>query len=89
MEFEWDENKNLINIEKHSIDFSDIISAFDLPIVIKEDSRKNYGEQRFIALGQVQDIIFVIVFTIRKNRTRIISARKANKTEREIYYEQS
>jgi uncharacterized DUF497 family protein len=89
MEFEWDENKNLINIEKHSIDFSDIISAFDLPIVIKEDSRKNYGEQRFIALGQVQDIIFVIVFTIRKNRTRIISARKANKTEREMYYEQS
>ena len=89
MEFEWDENKNLMNIGKHSIDFNDIINAFDLPMIIKEDRRKNYGEKRFIALGHVQDVIFVIVFTIRKNRTRIISARKANKIERKLYDEQS
>jgi uncharacterized DUF497 family protein len=44
MEFEWDENKNLMNTEKHSIDFNDIINAFGLPIIIKEDRRKNYGE---------------------------------------------
>ena len=85
MEFEWDDNKNRENIHKHQIDFLDAWRIFESPILRKLDQRKDYGEKRWIGLGILFESIVVIVFTIRGEKIRIISIRKANHHERTIY----
>ena len=88
MEFEWDENKNRLNFEKHGIDFNLAKTAFDGEIVTKVDGRFDYGEIRQVALGEVEGRVLFVVYTERGDVIRIISARKANKKERNVYYDQ-
>jgi uncharacterized DUF497 family protein len=87
MDFEWDENKNNSNIFKHGIDFNDAIQVFaDPSVAVQEDTRKDYGERRFQAVGLVSEGLLLVVYTERKgNMLRIISARKANRKERFFY----
>jgi uncharacterized protein len=87
MLFIWDENKCHSNTIKHGIDFEDTKDIFQHPFVIRPDNRFDYGEKRWIALGIMFEIIIVVTFTIRDERIRIISARKANRRERGNYYE--
>ena len=87
MDFEWDENKNKINIEKHHIDFNDAKIIFGKPLIVKQDSRKQYGEIRWIAIGLLNFFVVIIIYTERDDKIRIISIRKANKKEKAIYYE--
>ena len=88
MEFEWDENKNESNKEKHGISFDEAKLAFtDNEMLTKKDSCKDYGEKRFIGIGKMQEKIIVVVYTIRKTVIRIISARKASEKEINIYHE--
>ena len=51
MKFEWDESKNLINIEKHGIDFDDAKRMFDGPMIVNIDDRHDYQETRLIGFG--------------------------------------
>jgi len=51
------------------------------------DAKRDYGEKRWIAIGQLMNFCIVIIYTIRDKKIRLISARKANIKEREIYYE--
>ncbi len=86
MHFEWDEQKNLANIRKHGIDFSDAAEAFAGPMLIALDEREEYGEDRWIALGMIQARVIAVVYTARDEDTiRIISLRKALRHERERY----
>ena len=85
MEFEWDEAKNQQNIAKHGIDFADARRMFDQPVLLRPDDRKEYGESRLITTGAMNEIVVVMAFTLREERIRIISVRKANKHERKIY----
>ena len=86
MEFEWDENKNKSNQEKHGIDFNDAKDVFeDESNIISEDLRKNYGETRWKIVGKIYGSIISVVYTIRDKVTRIISARKASRKERDEY----
>ena len=87
MKFEWDDNKNNKNIEKHGIDFSDATEAFKNPIIEKVDDRKDYGETRWIALAYLVKFVVVIVYTIRKGVYRLISVRKAKSKETAYYHE--
>ena len=50
-----------------------------------QDLRKDYKEKRYIIIGRVLSALLVVVYTIRKNTIRIISARRANKKERDSY----
>ena len=88
MEFEWDENKRLINLEKHGIDFLDAVMVFeDKRKITLTDNRKDYGEERKITIGLVQNLLVAtVVHTPRNAKTRIISARRAKQKEREDYY---
>ena len=52
MEFEWDETKRAKNLKKHGIDFEDAIRIFSGKIVGFPDSRVNYGEPRYVAIGE-------------------------------------
>jgi uncharacterized protein len=86
MQFEWDERKNTLNIQKHGIDFADVYALFEQPILALEDGRKDYKESRYIGMGYIQQRIMVLVFTRpKKDRVRIISLRKANKREQEKF----
>ena len=90
MFFEWDASKEKSNLEKHGVSFAEACLIFDSPYLSVQDKRKDYGEDRFISIGQINDepiIIIVVVHTDREGNTRIISARKASKKEREMYYE--
>ncbi len=89
MKFEWDENKNKSNQDKHGIDFNNAKEVFqDNNRKTSPDLRKDYGEDRWITVGKILDIIIVVVYTIRDTAYRIISARYAKKKEREIYKKQ-
>jgi uncharacterized DUF497 family protein len=82
--FEWDESKRLDNLAKHKIDFEDVHDLFANPFLSKRSDR--HGEQRHVAIGSLRDRIIAVVYTIRENRCRLISARKARTNEREAYY---
>lgn len=86
MEFEWDENKRKLNIRKHGIDFSDLKLAFDRPMVTRIDDREDYGETRWIALGDIGGSVVVFVYTEEDHKVRFISARRATKNEEKIYF---
>ncbi|MEH2248068.1 BrnT family toxin [Nostoc sp.] len=88
MRFEWDENKRVINISKHGIDFVDVPFVFDGDTVTVEDARYNYGEQRFVTFGLLEGRVIAVVHTENDDLIRIISARKATKYEQRIYFEQ-
>ncbi len=51
MRFVWDEPKRLANLKKHGLDFADAEKAFAGPMVLIEDSREDYDEQRMIGIG--------------------------------------
>ncbi|QQR81453.1 MAG: BrnT family toxin [Deltaproteobacteria bacterium] len=86
MKFDWDDDKNETNIKKHGIDFSDIHEMFDHPMLISPDIKNEYGEDRWIGIGQLRMIVAVIILIERQKATiRIISARKATKQERKEY----
>ncbi|MCM1160175.1 MAG: BrnT family toxin [Roseburia sp.] len=88
MKFEWDENKNIINKEKHNISFETAVYVFDDPYYIEMfDFEHSVDEDRYIAIGKVGDVLFV-VFTERKDAIRLISARLATEAERGLYYDQ-
>ena len=85
--FEWDENKRKFNLEKHGIDFVDIIETFDDQDRIEFESIRS-GEKRFQTIGIAHEVVLFLVYTLRGKKKRIISARRASKNEREAYYEE-
>ena len=89
MKFEWDEEKNDINKLKHHISFETAAYVFDDPNYIEMyDFEHSIDEDRYIAIGCVKDVLFV-VFTERKDAVRLISARLATEPERRLYYDQN
>lgn len=88
MQFEWDGSKNRANIKKHGVRFEDACKIFDGFTLDAIDNRADYGEERVISIGMLQGIAVVtVVHTDRRGVCRIISARPANKKEREYYGE--
>ena len=89
MKFEWDEDKNKTNKKKHKISFETAAHVFDDPQCIEMyDFEHSNDEDRFIAIGKVGDVLFV-VFTERRESLRLISARLATNAERSLYYDQN
>ena len=86
MEFEWDEGKRQSNLKKHGVDFIDACRIFYGCIVEYDDTRYNYGEQRFITIGEPNGRILTVVYTWRGEVRRLISARSATKNELRAYY---
>ena len=87
--FEWDENKNRINQDKHKISFDEAKTVFyDMEAIVIDDPEHSEGEERFIILGLSKTAkLLVVCHCYRKSETviRIISARKATKTETKQY----
>lgn len=86
--FEWDERKNQLNIEKHGISFETAAHVFfdqDL-LEIYDDEHSDYHEDRYIAIGRIEEVLYV-VYTDREDNIRLISARPAESFEERLYYE--
>jgi uncharacterized protein len=88
MTFVWDEKKNRDNIRKHSIDFRDVTALFNHPMLVRLDTRHDYGEDRWVAVGLLESTVAVVVLVEWEDEEtiRIISARKATAYERDQYY---
>jgi len=85
MKYEWDEAKNRKNMAKHGLSFEDAEQVFSGPCVTFEDDRFAYGEERLVTLGLLAGRLVVIAHAPRDVGTRIISMRKGNRREQEIY----
>jgi len=83
--YEWDDAKRFSNLAKHGVDF-EAVWDLDWESAIRwEDVRKNYSKIRYAALGHIGDRLFFCVYTPRGGGRRIISLRKANRGEEELY----
>lgn len=90
MIFTWDDHKNRINIIKHGLSFNSAIKVFNDPnaVILYNDQHSNL-EDRYTLIGLCDTNIIVVSFTVRTHNTyRIISARKATKSEMREYYDQ-
>lgn len=89
MVFEWDEHKNQINQRKHGISFEEVESVFDdLAAILFDDPEHSEEEERFLIIGMSNQRGICIVSHCYRGideRIRIISARKATRTEQSIY----
>jgi uncharacterized protein len=86
MGFEWDERKRRANLTKHGIDFDAAQRMFQTQIVEREDERRDYGEKRVVAYGEVNGVVLCVIYTWRGGVRRISSARRARWDERKDYY---
>jgi uncharacterized protein len=87
MAYQWNREKAATNLRKHGIDFADAVSVFadDLAITITDD---RFDEERFVTIGMdAMGRVLVVVFTLRDDEIRLISARQATRTERRQYEE--
>lgn len=88
--YEWDERKSRSNLAKHGLSFELAVEIFSGPVLVGDDPRRYetaHGvERHHIGIGEIEGIVvIVVVFTMRDERKRIISARKASRNEREAY----
>lgn len=89
MRFEWDEQKEELNIRKHHISFNIAKRVFnDINRIEIYDVQHSIDEDRYNTIGMVEDVLFV-VYTERKETIRLISARLATEKERSLYYDNS
>ncbi len=86
MKFDWDENKNQINIKRHGFDFSDAHKVFDHPMLANLDTCEDYGEDRWIGIGLFDfGVNFSIVWKVAKEELPEIKKQieKIIKTEKQ------
>ncbi|MFH1761799.1 MAG: BrnT family toxin [bacterium] len=76
MRFEWDENKNIQNIDKHGVSFEEAQKVFmDRNLKLRYDEKhSSKGEKRYFGYGKIGENILTVRFTLRRNAIRIIGA---------------
>jgi uncharacterized protein len=86
MKYSWDETKRLKNLKKHRLDFADVSQAFSGPTLTMSDDGPDYGESRFNTIGLLGLTVVVICHTESESEIRIISIRKAERHETELFF---
>ena len=87
MRYTHDAKKRAANLKKHGYDFKDAPQVIESAATVTfEDRRFDYNEQRFITLGMLREEVVVIVTAETDEEVRLISMRKAERHEEEIYY---
>jgi uncharacterized DUF497 family protein len=86
IEFEWDEH-NIGHLRKHKVEPGECEQVFfNIPLTAEPGLKHLRGEERYFALGKTNmDRTLVVIFTVRKTKLRVITARDANKKERIRY----
>lgn len=86
MRFTWDETKRQVNLNKHGLDFADVEQVFAGPLMLVEDHRRDYGEQRMIGIGLLGFLVVLIVHVESEQEIRIISMRQATSDETDLFF---
>ncbi|MEP9351184.1 BrnT family toxin [Xanthobacter sp. KR7-225] len=87
MEFEWDEAKRARVFRERGIDLVRAARIFRGRVLVEADRRRDYGEDRYIAIGEAGGESFVVTFTHRGQRIRLITAWRAGARARAAYQE--
>ncbi|MFN0192673.1 MAG: BrnT family toxin [Aestuariivirga sp.] len=85
MKLTWDEAKRQATLNERGLDFADAVEAFGHREYIIEDTRRDYGERRYVSVGHIGNRLCVVVWTPRLGGRHIISMRKANDREQKSY----
>lgn len=91
MEFDWDDNKALTNLQAHGVSFDLATTVFKDPFAVELlDDREDYGERRFVIIGMAEgQVPLFVAWTERETRIRIISARRTTQREQDDYFRQN
>jgi uncharacterized DUF497 family protein len=85
--FDWDPRKDRENRRKHGFALSAGKAVFQDPHRLDEYDDRDYGEERWVAIGQLGPVIAYVVYTYRDGVRRLISVRKATADEQTRYFE--
>lgn len=85
MEFEWDRRKSDTNLAERGFGFDFAALIFEGSTIEEVDGRRDYGEVRVQALGEVDGLVLMVVYTDRGDVRRIMSARLANRKEKALW----
>jgi uncharacterized protein len=95
-EFDWDDNKALINQQKHGVDFTDAMTVLSDPLAMTFfDSEHSADEDRWVTVGRsTQGALLLVIHTFMSTgpnsaQIRLISARRASKREQQQYEQSS
>lgn len=86
MNFDWDDNKAVRNLRKHGISFSLAARVFIDENRIERFDARDHGEDRWITVGLVGEQEIVVIYTQQGETIRLVSARKAERHERQDYW---
>lgn len=82
-DFDWDPTKRISTLAKHKVDFRVAIRMFEGPVL---EIRSDRDEPRWLVIGVVNGVELALVYCLRNDLRRIITARRANRNERKKYY---
>jgi uncharacterized DUF497 family protein len=86
MRFQFDPRKGASNFKKHGVSFADTEGVFFDPLAVHQADSSKEGEERFVAIGMGSaGQILVVVYTLRGDDIRLISARRATRREVKTY----
>ncbi|MDP3518524.1 MAG: BrnT family toxin, partial [Pseudohongiella sp.] len=88
IKFIWDHAKRESNLRKHGLDFADAHRVFAGPMAVYEDISQDYGEPRTIGVGFLDSIVVLVVHVESDEIIRIISMRRADKNEADLFFEE-
>ena len=88
--FDWDPGKAESNLRKHAVSFEEASTVFGDPLaLLMKDPDHSFGEERYLLLGMaIRQGMLVVAFAERPPLTRVVSARRASRTERRRYEEE-
>lgn len=87
MKIEYDPAKRAATLAARGLDMADAGAMYEAPHLTFPDRRQDYGEERWVTVGFVEDRLVVVVWTPRGDAMRVISMRKANGREERRYGE--
>lgn len=88
--FTWDGRKAASNLRCHGVAFETALKAFRDPFAVEQiDDREDYGEERINMLGMCDGVILFVTYTERGEEIRLISARRAERHERDHYFREN
>lgn len=86
MNYQWDPNKAQSNLNKHNVDFADVVGVFEDAWALTIEEQYVNDEPRFVTLGMdFLGRVLVVVYTYRGDNIRLISARRTTKRQRRTY----
>lgn len=85
MHFEYNDQKREQNYDKHGVDLLEAALIFEGQTLTRVDDRRDYGKVRYISLGLVEDVPYVVIHTQRNGNTRLISAWRGGRKDYETY----